>query len=64
MSAFDIFGLKSPAPGSVEDRLACRDIEAAREYLQAFVDDGASVEWGRVMQAVTLLLVELDRRTP
>lgn len=51
---------RSPKPDSIEARIVKKDVDAAREYLRAFVDDDAAVELGRALQAVALIVVEVD----
>ena len=55
---------KDPKPGSLEERIVAKDVDAAREYLRAFVDDGGAVELARALQAVALIVVDLERQNP
>ena len=53
------FEKKHPA-NSLEARLDAKHVDAAREYLHRFLDD-KPVDIGRMMQAITVLLVDLDK---
>ena len=52
---------KQPKPDSIEAAIVAKDVDAARAYLMAFVNDGESVELGRALQAVALLVLDTDR---
>ena len=41
-------------------RLQQQEVAAAREYLQRFLDNGAVTE-GRILQALAVLLLDLDK---
>ena len=55
---------KKPAAGSLEEAIASKDVDAAMEYLTAFVDGNGSIEVGRALQAIAIMLVEQGRARP
>ena len=52
---------KKVPPSALVARLDNQEVAAAREYLNKFLTN-APVDQGRLMQALTLLLVDLDRK--
>ena len=52
---------KKVPPSALVARLDNQEVPAAREYLNKFLAN-APVDHGRLMQALTLLLVDLDRK--